>query len=68
MGFAGLGDRGVARRNIRAGVSTLQSIMDQDRFRSRVEELAGSESISKDHAKAVSEFLAAWKRHANPNY
>jgi hypothetical protein len=67
MGFAGLGDT-VARRNIRACVSTLQSIMDLDRFRSRLEELADSESISEAHTKVVSEFLAAWKRHdANPN-
>jgi hypothetical protein len=56
MGFAGLGDT-VARRNIRACVSTLQSIMDQDRFRSRLEELADSESISKAHAKLLANSL-----------
>jgi predicted KAP-like P-loop ATPase len=67
MGFAGLGDR-VAKRNIRASVSTLHSIMDKDRFRSRVEELAARQDLSEDDARVISEFLAAWRRHdANPN-
>jgi predicted KAP-like P-loop ATPase len=68
MGGTGLGDR-VARRHTRADVvSTLHSIMDKDRFRSRVEELAARQDLSKTQAEVISEFLAAWKRHdANPN-
>jgi len=67
MGFAGLGDT-VAERSIRANVSMLQLIMDKDRFRTRVEELAARQDLSKAHAGVISEFLAAWKRHdANPN-
>ena len=67
MGFAGLGDT-VARRTIRASVSTLQSIMDKERFRSRVEELAAKENLSAVHAEVIRKFLEAWRRHdANPN-
>lgn len=67
MGFAGLGDT-VARRTIRASVSTLQSIMDKERFRSRVEELAAKENLSTVHAEVIRNFLEAWRRHdANPN-
>jgi predicted KAP-like P-loop ATPase len=67
MGISGFGDR-VAKRSTRASVSSLQTIMDRDRFRSRIEELAKTESLSESPAKVVSEFLAAWKRHdANPN-
>jgi hypothetical protein len=67
MGIAGLGDM-VAKRNTRASVSHLDLIIERDHLRSRVEELAARQNLSKDHADVIREFLAAWKRHdANPN-
>lgn len=53
----------VARRNTLANVGSLNAIMDRDRFRSRVEELAKNDSLAKPEADVVREFLEAWKRH-----
>jgi predicted KAP-like P-loop ATPase len=67
MGFAGLGDM-VARRNTRANVATLDTIMDKDRFRRRIEELATNDTLAKSDAEVVREFLEAWRRNdENPN-
>ena len=62
LGFGGMGDM-VARRNTLANVGSLNAIMDRDRFRSRVEELAKNDSLAKPEADVVREFLEAWKRH-----
>lgn len=61
MGFAGLGDR-VARKNVRAAVSSLGEIMDATRFRSRVEALASSDRLRDEDRSVISTFLAAWQR------
>jgi predicted KAP-like P-loop ATPase len=67
MGVAGLGDM-VAKRSTRASVSSLHTIMDRERFRSRLEDLAASHNLSDADAKLVNEFLEAWKRDdANRN-
>ena len=66
IGFAGLGDR-VARRNTRASVDSLGSIMDKGRLRARVEELAAKNTLTKPDAEIVRTFLDAWIRHdSNP--
>jgi predicted KAP-like P-loop ATPase len=62
LGIGGLGDL-VARRNTRASVGNLAAIMDKDRFRARVEELAANDKLAKADADVVREFLEAWKRH-----
>jgi predicted KAP-like P-loop ATPase len=62
MGFGGLGDR-VARRSIRAGVQGLETIMNKERFRARVEALAGSTTLQSAELETVRIFLEAWQRH-----
>jgi hypothetical protein len=52
----------VSRRLVRAGVDSLDKIMDRDRFRARVEELAVSHTLSEQDAETIRIFLAAWKR------
>ncbi|YBW39060.1 NTPase [Nitrobacter sp. TKz-YC01] len=66
LGMAGLGDR-VAKRNTRAGVDSIDKILDKAAFRARVEETAGKNTQDEAGA-AVREFLAAWKRQdENPH-
>jgi hypothetical protein len=61
--MAGLGDT-VAKRNTRAGVGSLDKVLDVAALRSRVEELAGRNAADVD-AAAIREFLEAWRRHDN---
>lgn len=61
MGFDGLGDR-VAKRSTRASVESIETIMDRERFRARVEALAASIVLDEPDKKIVAEFLDAWKR------
>ncbi len=66
MGMAGLGDV-VAKRHTRAGVHSLDLVLDLAAFRERVEELDARNGSDED-AVALREFLEAWLRHdANPN-
>jgi hypothetical protein len=60
MGMVGLGDT-VAKRNTDANVDSLDKVLDRDQLRKRVEEVA-AKGGSDDAAKAVSDFLAAWKK------
>jgi predicted KAP-like P-loop ATPase len=60
MGFNGLGDL-VAKRSDRAQVSSLHNIMDRDRFRARVEELAERLIPNSPESAIVTRFLAAWE-------
>jgi hypothetical protein len=41
----------------------LDAIIDKDRFRARVEELAGRDTLRPEEAAIVKEFLDAWRRH-----
>jgi hypothetical protein len=61
LGMAGLGDT-VAKRNTRAGVESLDRVLDLGALRSRVEELDARNSTAADGA-AIHEFLEAWRRH-----
>lgn len=66
MGMAGLGDV-VAKRHTRAGVSSLELVLELPAFRARVEALDARNGAD-DDAVALREFLEAWRRHdANPN-
>ncbi len=66
LGMAGLGDA-VAKRNTRANVGSLDHILDRDVLHARVEELA-AKGDQGECGEAITEFLAAWKRHdKNPN-
>jgi predicted KAP-like P-loop ATPase len=65
LGMAGLGDR-VAKRNTRANVDQLDSILDKPALRARVEQLALTNAPD-DGGDAICEFLSAWKRRdVNP--
>jgi predicted KAP-like P-loop ATPase len=67
LGMAGLGDT-VAKRNIRANVDALESILDIAKLRARVEQVASSGTLPDSDMDAVRQFLDAWRRHdANPN-
>ncbi len=59
MGFSGLGDL-VAKRSSRANVRSLHEIMDRDRFRTRLEELAKRTDLPVEDAGAVRTFLDGW--------
>jgi predicted KAP-like P-loop ATPase len=61
MGFHGLGDM-VAKRSDRASVEGLEKIMDKDRFRGRVEEVAARTDLPDEQAGAIQRFLRAWQR------
>ncbi|PDT87498.1 NTPase [Bradyrhizobium sp. Y36] len=61
MGMAGLGDT-VAKRNTNANVESLNQVLDRDQFRKRVEEVAAKGGTD-EAARAVSDFLIAWKKH-----
>jgi predicted KAP-like P-loop ATPase len=66
MGMAGLGDT-VAKRNTRAGVGSLDKVLDLALLRSRVEELDARNATDADGA-AIREFLEAWRRRdKNPH-
>ena len=60
LGMAGLGDR-VAKRNTRAGIDSIDQILDKDAFRVRVEDIA-AKNVQDEASTLVREFLAAWKR------
>jgi KAP family P-loop domain len=60
MGMVGLGDT-VAKRNTNASVDSLDKVLDRDLLRKRVEEVAAKGGTD-EAAKAVSEFLTAWKK------
>ncbi len=60
MGMFGLGDA-VAKRNTNASVDSLDKLLDRDLLRKRVEEVAANGGTD-DAAKAVSDFLTAWKK------
>jgi predicted KAP-like P-loop ATPase len=60
MGMVGLGDT-VAKRNTDVNVDSLDNVLDRDQLRKRVEEVA-ARGGSDDAAKAVSDFLTAWKK------
>jgi hypothetical protein len=62
MGVDGLGDL-VAMRNTRANVTHLDAIMDKERFRAHVEELAEKNTLAEGDMEAIREFLEAWRRH-----
>lgn len=62
MGINGLGDR-VARRNVRAAIQGLETIIDKERFRARVEALAASTSLQPEELETIGVFLEAWRRH-----
>jgi len=67
MGFNGLGDL-VARRNDRAQVTSLHTIMDRDRFRRRIEQLAKELAKGSSESAIVRRFLDAWKaQELNPD-
>jgi predicted KAP-like P-loop ATPase len=53
----------VAQRTTLANISGLEVIMDKDRLRARVEELAAGDTLPEAEAGAVLEFLEAWRRH-----
>jgi predicted KAP-like P-loop ATPase len=57
-GFDGLGDL-VAKRSIRAQVSGIDKILNKERFRERVEQLATSGNY-----KEADAFLTAWKKQS----
>ncbi|GMO78767.1 KAP family P-loop NTPase fold protein [Bradyrhizobium ottawaense] len=60
VGMFGLGDT-VAKRNTNANVESLDQVLDRNQFRKRVEEVAAKGGTD-DAAKAVSDFLSAWKK------
>ena len=60
MGMAGLGDT-VAKRNTRVHVGSLDLVLDRAQLRKRAEEVAAKAGCD-EPAKAVLEFLAAWKK------
>ena len=61
QGMGGLGDR-VAMRHTHAAVDGLQSIIDVDAFRRRLEELGSDETFSKPYKEHVNTFLEAWRK------
>ncbi len=61
MGMVGLADT-VAKRNIQVNVGSLDKVLDRDKLRGRVEGLAAKGGTD-DAAKAILEFLTAWKKH-----
>jgi predicted KAP-like P-loop ATPase len=66
LGIGGLGDM-VAKRNTRANVESLNAVMDEERFRARVEELAATNTLVASDTEAIREFLEAWRQHdTNP--
>jgi predicted KAP-like P-loop ATPase len=60
LGMAGLGDT-VAKRNTRAGVESLDKVLDLLAFRARVEKLDARNVTDADGA-AIRKFIEAWRR------
>src|SRR5262249_12930307 len=60
LGVSGLGDS-VAKRNTRAEIGSLDTILDVPTFRARVEEVAAKNAAGAA-GDAVRNFLAAWRR------
>lgn len=60
MGLHGPGDL-VAKRSDRAQVDGLEKLLDRERFRSRVEELALAEGVPAEDAEVIQRFLMAWR-------
>lgn len=60
MSFSGLGDL-VSKRSDRAQVDSLSSIMDQKRFKARLEGLSKKLPDGGEQAEIVKRFLKAWK-------
>jgi predicted KAP-like P-loop ATPase len=60
MGFSGLGDL-VAKRSSRVNVQSLHKVMDRDKFRSRLEELAERTDLDVEDAAAIRTFLDGWQ-------
>lgn len=60
MSFGGLGDT-VAKRSAEANVRSLELIMDREKLRKRVEQVALKVETNPDFA-VVADFLAAWKK------
>lgn len=52
----------VAQRTTLANVSSLEAIMDKERLRTRIEELAARGNLPEADTNVVSEFLEAWRR------
>jgi predicted KAP-like P-loop ATPase len=61
MGMFGLGDR-VAIRHVKAAVGGLDTIMDVQRFRRRLEELQSAGTLGETHGTYVSTLLEAWRK------
>lgn len=57
----GFGDR-VAKRNIRASTSNLDSILNKQRFRARLEEFEHSTDLDEASQHTIRAFLDAWRR------
>jgi predicted KAP-like P-loop ATPase len=59
----------VAQRTTLANVGNhLEEIIDRDRFRARVEELAKKDTLQQEEVTIIREFLDAWQRHdLNPH-
>lgn len=53
----------VAQRTTMANIPGLEIIMDKERLRTRVEELASNGTLPEAETGIVSEFLVAWRRH-----
>ena len=51
----------VAKRNINANVDSLDKVLNREQLRKRVEEVAAKGGAD-EAARAVSEFLIAWKK------
>ncbi len=60
MGVSGLGDR-VAMRAATAVVGSLEHIMDVHKFRDRLEEIEGGETLETEFRENVTTFLGAWR-------
>jgi hypothetical protein len=53
----------VPRRTTHANVAEIEAIMNKEKFRARVEELAARDNLAKVEGEIVREFLGAWRRH-----
>jgi len=66
MGMFNLGDR-VSMRKVRASVDGLDSIMDVDEFRRRLEEVEANNNLEESHKEFVMVFLEAWRKQEEGN-
>jgi hypothetical protein len=60
MGMAGLGDM-VAKRSDRASVEKIDTLLDRDLFRARLDALDENDVANEDDADAIKRFLRAWR-------